>query len=834
MFRLGDFYEMFFEDAVVAAEILQIALTSRHKNSENETKMCGVPYHALGQYLSKLTKAGKKVAICDQVTQPDGKGIVEREVVRVVTPGTTFDENILDNKTNNYVTTFVKKGEDFALAYSDVTTGEFKVTELSGFKNLESELMRLNPAECILSEELLQENAVKSLLERHKSICAFPYYYVKNGESELLKFFELKSLKAFDLEGKNLAILAAAQLLEYLKETQKTDLKHLGKILYYELSQFMPLDEASIRNLELFFTNMGKKKEGSLIAVLDNTKTPMGGRLLRNWLLHPLLKKESVERRLNSVEVFVNDSTLLRAMRETLGGLYDMERLLSRLSLGSGNARDLVAMKACLRIIPEVKNLIAERGLTQIEENLTELPELAELIDVAIKEEAPLSLRDGGMINDGFNKELDELRGISFQGKDFIKSLQERESRRTGINSLKVKFNKVFGYYIEISKSNLAAVPEDYIRKQTLVNAERFITPELKEYEEKVLSAEDKIKELEYELFYGVRMEVVKEIANIQSSARALAELDVYSNFAFLAEKFHYCRPEILEEGLLEIKNGRHPVVERLKSGENFVANDCTMSNESNFFVITGPNMGGKSTYLRQVALIVLLAQIGSYVPAESAKISLVDRIFTRVGASDNLASGESTFMVEMQEAAYILNNATEKSLIIFDEVGRGTSTYDGVSIAWSITEFCHENVKAKTLFATHYHELIELADKLLQAKNMSVSVRENEKEGVVFLYKVVEGGVDKSYGIEVAKLAGLPVEVVSRARGVLKELESKHIGKKTVSPDQLDMFKEREAAGLKDWEREMLKDIQNVDVNNLTPLEALQKLSELKRRAKE
>lgn len=821
MFRMGDFYEMFFEDAVEASGIMQITLTSRNKGGASSAPMCGVPFHAIDQYLPKLTRAGKKVAICDQMTEPNGKGIVEREVVRVVTPGTTFDEGLLDRKANNYVACVVegsaRAGEDsrYGLAYADVTTGDFRVTELESFADLENEMQRIDASECICDEELIA---------RIRQGYVFPYFYSKDAESALKEYFEVKSLKVFGLEGQKLAVSAAGMLFEYLKETQKTDLNHIQKISYYGMNDFMPLDEACIRNLELFRTSRGKK-EGSLVWVMDNSVTAMGGRMLRNWVLHPLLKKSDIDVRLREVEKFVKDSGLMREVREELGKIYDVERLLSRLSLGTGNARDLVAMKESLKVIPGLNKLTGAK--------MAEFPKLISLIEKAINDECPISVRDGGMIRDGYNSELDDLRSISTEGKTFIKNLQEREAKRTGINSLKVKFNKVFGYYIEISNTNLSAVPDDYIRKQTLVNAERFITPELKEYEEKVLNAEDRIKELEYELFYQVRLEVVKEIVRLQQTAKAVAELDVYSCFAFNAEKFGYCKPEILEDSGIKIVSSRHPVIERM--GADFVPNDCEMNEKQSFLLITGPNMGGKSTYLRQVALCVLMAQIGSFVPAESAKIGVVDRIFTRVGASDNLVAGESTFMVEMQEASYILNHATDRSLIILDEVGRGTSTYDGVSIAWAITEYIHDKVKAKTLFATHYHELIELAERLDAARNMSVAVRENEKEGVVFLYKVVDGGVDKSYGIEVAKLAGLPVNVVSRARGVLCELESKRITKKRVNPDQIEMFEDRRAvSGIKKSHREVLKDLQDVDVNNLTPIEALRKLNEMKKKSKE
>ncbi len=817
MYRLGDFYEMFFEDALVASKILQIALTGRGKG-EGKAPMCGVPFHAVNQYLTKLTRAGKKVAICDQMTVPDGKGIVQREVVRIVTPGTTFDENILERKANNYVACVIFEKDKFALAFSDVTTGEFRVTEMKEVKDLESEMMRIRPAECIYDEN---DASLAKFLKKFDGLICFPHQYFGEAENELKKNFQIQSLAIFGLEKYETAVMAAATLLNYLKETQRAELKHIQKILFYKISEFMPLDEACIRNLELFFTNRDGKVEGSLIGVLDQTMTPMGGRMIRRWLMHPLLMREKIEERLNSVEVFLNDSKMLREARDVLKGIYDIERLVSRLSLGSGNARDLNALKESLKMIPRLREIVGER------DGLNPLKELAEKIESAIVDEAPISVRDGGMIRDGFNSEIDELRKISVTGKTFLKDLQEREIKRSGINSLKVRFNKVFGYYIEISKANLANAPTDYIRKQTLVNAERFITPELKEYEEKVLTAEERIKELEYEIFYQVRMEVVKEIVNLQKLAGAVAMLDVLTNLAFVARKNSYCKPKIIESGEIEISGGRHPVVEQMSLQKTFVPNDCVLSKEAKFQLITGPNMGGKSTYLRQVALIVLMAQIGSFVPAEKAVIGLVDRIFTRVGASDNLVRGESTFMVEMQEASYILNNATKKSLIILDEIGRGTSTYDGVSIAWAIMEFIHDRIGAKTLFATHYHELIELADKLERAVNLSVAVRENENEGVVFLYKVVEGGVDKSYGIEVAKLAGLPVEVVSRARGVLEELESKHIQKARVNKDQMPMFEsdsDRKHAGL-------ISELKGMDVDKMTPLEAIQRLGDIKKK---
>ncbi|MBU1151505.1 DNA mismatch repair protein MutS, partial [Patescibacteria group bacterium] len=691
-------------------------------------------------------------------------------------------------------------------------------------KELKSEMLRLDLSECICGEELIER--LGAVFRAISKMVVFPYEYFKNAEEELKKHFGVGSLTGFGLEGKDLAVLACGVLLEYLRETQKSDMAHIKGIANYELTDFMPLDESLIRNLELFYTAREAKKEGSLIWVLDQTVSSMGGRKLRNWLIHPLVNKEQIEDRWNKLAVFTKDTAGLNSFREVLANVYDLERLISKLSVGSGNARDLKAVQKTLEQLPKIKASIS--GKVELEELKTELKELGELralIEKAIMDEAPLSVRDGGMIADGYDSRLDELRVIMRDGKSFIRDLQEREVKRTGVSSLKVKFNKVFGYYIEMSKSNLGAVPEDYIRKQTLVNAERFITPELKEYEEKVLSAEDKVKELEYELFYSVKMEVLKEIVALQKIAKAIAELDVLSCFAYLALKNNYVRPEICED--FEIVEGRHPVIEKLSFSGDFVPNDCMMNDDSNFLLITGPNMGGKSTYLRQVALISLMAQIGSFVPAKRARISVVDRIFTRVGASDNLSKGESTFMVEMQEAAYILNQATSKSLVILDEIGRGTSTYDGVSIAWAITEFIHDNISSKTLFATHYHELIELADKLPRAKNLSVSVRENEKEGVVFLYKIAEGGVDKSYGIEVAKLAGLPVDVIGRARGVLDQLENKKIAKSKVSAGQIGMFEEKSADDR--GHKKIVDELKGLDLNNLTPLQAMSKLQEIK-----
>lgn len=818
MFRMGDFYEMFFDDAVEAARILQITLTMRNKNADSKAQMCGIPFHALNNYLGKLTRAGKRVAICDQVTEPTGKGIVERKVIKVVTPGTTFDEGILENKSNNYVSAMAKSGSVFGFAYADITTGEFKVTEFEKLGDLEDEVHRIMPSECV-GEKLIN----------FKDVCFFDYEFLENPAQNICEHFSVNSLEAFGLSGRNAGTFAAAMLLNYLKDTQKTDLNHIQGIQFYGVQDFMILDEACVRNLEIFFTSRDGKKEGSLLWSIDRTVTSMGGRMLKRWLMYPLIKSSDINNRLGMVEDFYVNSSSLREVRESLEKVYDIERLLSKLSLGSGNARDLVALKESLKLVPELKNILTfSDKFGGLVEEMKDLSGLVESIEKAIVEEPPHSVREGGMVRRGYNSELDELHGLSTDGKTYLQQMQQREIERTGINSLKIKFNRVFGYYIEISNIHLNSVPADYIRKQTLVNAERYITEELKEYEEKVLAADGKIKELEYDIFYAVRMEVLKDLVAIQKIAKVVAEIDVLSSFAFLAEQSNFKKPVVNDGYDLDILNGRHPVIEKINGSEKFVPNSSLFNQEKRFSLITGPNMGGKSTYLRQNALIILLAQIGCFVPADKALVGVVDRIFTRVGAADNLTKGESTFMVEMQETAYIMNHATKRSFIILDEVGRGTSTYDGVSLAWAIMEYLHDKIEAKTIFATHYHELIQLADKLSGAKNFSVAVRENEREGVVFLHKIVEGGVDKSYGIEVAKLAGLPPFVVSRARGVLDELETKKISKEMVSPNQEALFEIKND----DRSHKILKELNSLDLNNTSPIDAWKSLEELQKLA--
>lgn len=828
-FRLGDFYEMFGPDAIEASKILNITLTARNKGTENETPMCGVPYHAVDGYLSKLTRAGKKVAVCEQLSDPSLPGIVERKVIRTVTPGTTLDDNILDNKENNYLASLSFLKKRWGMAVCDLTTGEFQVGEFEEFDMLQNEIFRIAPSEVLVTPSLLNNSDFQNFFSKLKNVNSFQIPSFEQPADFILKHFNLAGLAGFGIDRLEIGQTAAANLLGYLKETQKTDLEHITKMSLYNSQEFMALDEATIRNLELYGTAQDYQYEGSLLSVIDHTSTAMGGRKLRRWLRYPLLKKEPIDRRLESVSELARDIARQGKFIDTLKKVADMERLLGRIGCQRTNARDLIALKNSLRQVPKLKQMLADSKaelLQKIYDNLDEQIDLVHYLEHVIEEEPPAIITEGNMIKNGFNKELDELRSISTNAKDWISKMQQQEIKRTGINTLKVKYNRVFGYYIEISKANLNSVPADYIRKQTLVNAERFITPELKEYEEKVLGAEEKIKKLEQDLFFEARQETIKYFPQIQNTADLVAELDALLGFAILAVKENYSRPEIVPKKIIEIKDGRHPVIEKF-SGESFVPNDVYLDHETHeLILLTGPNMSGKSSYLRQVALIVLLAQIGSFVPAAEAKIGLVDRIFTRVGAADNLIRGRSTFMVEMQEAANILNNATKKSLIILDELGRGTSTYDGVGIAWAIVEYIHNNIGACTLFATHYHELIEVIENLKKAQNYSVAVTEDNGK-VVFLRKVLKGGVNKSYGIEVAKLAGLPPEIIDRANEVLIKLENDR------EVDVVRNSQQAEMLFLQKAESEIEKDVKNLDLDNLTPLEALQQLVEFKKKIK-
>lgn len=810
-YRLGDFYEMFFDDAIEASKLLQITLTARSKG-ENKTPMCGVPYHAANNYIAKLTRLGRKVAICEQLSDPNLPGIVQRDVVRVITPGTTLDESILDQKTNNYLLALTVYEGGFDLAYADISTGEFLVTRATDAVTLRTEIERVSPAE-VLIPEFHWDDPILSAIRKHFSQIAF-----------------------FSIQQEQPNATAEDLLMHYLQTTQKTALTHLRAAEKYEAGSNMMLDDATLKNLEILSTLRENKREGSLLWVLDETITSMGGRFLRHALIHPLLDKNVIEGRLNAIGELVQKQKLLSDVRDLLSNVLDLERLSSRLSLGRGNARDLVGLKNSLKVLPQLKVFLHEAQsdlLVQNRDSLDGLDDLVELIEKAIVDEPPLGIHDGGMITGGYSSELDELKSISTEGKNFIQQLQQQEIERTGISTLKIRYNSVFGYYIEVSKGQTKNVPENYIRKQTLVNAERYITPELKEFEEKVLGAEEKIVAIEHRIFLEIREKVEINISRIQKTAAQIALIDHISALAYVALQNRYARPQITHDGGIRIVDGRHPVVEKMSSNGRFIPNDTILNHSGEqLLLITGPNMGGKSTYLRQVALIVLMAQVGSFVPAQSAEICLVDRIFTRVGASDNLVRGQSTFMVEMQETANILESATEKSLVILDEIGRGTSTYDGMSIAWAIMEYLHDKLKAQTLFATHYHELISLADKLEHAANYSVAVKEDAQEGVVFLYKILRGGVDKSYGIEVAKLAGLPAEVIAKARKILIDLEEGVLESgiqhelQTTRPTegQTDMFA-REHASIK----EVADEVQKIDVNALTPMDALQKLHQLK-----
>lgn len=854
MFRLGDFYEMFDKDALLASEILGITLTSRNKG-EDKMPMCGVPYHAANNYIAKLIRAGKKVAICDQVSDPTLPGIVKREVVRIITPGTTLDENLLENKQANFLASLVMGENGFSLAWADLSTGELMVRNEEKVANLTAILSQFKPAELLVDG--------KDIVAKLRQV--FPGMMIE--ESGQLEDFEkicaehfgvnkLEELGENNLVGQNKSSLKAlAYLIKYLQNTQKTELNHLKEVKVSEPDQLMFLDDSTIRNLEILENQREKKSAGSLLSVLDKTVTNAGGRMLRKIIVQPLVNKLGIENRLEMVGYLKAHQGDLLDLRGALKEVLDIERMLGRLSLSSGNARDLRGIANSLSAVKTVKNLLSgieQNGLRKIEGEIKSLEGIVASLSTALKDELPVAVKEGGMIRDGFNAELDDYRQLSKTGKDFIQAMQIREVARTGINSLKVKYNRVFGYYIEISKANLKQVPEDYDRKQTLVNAERFSTPELKEYEEKVLTAEEKIYSLEERLFEELRAMVLAKTTEIKQTAQAIAYLDVISTFALISWENKYCRPEIGENYLLEIIGGRHPVIEKLNPTDRFISNDLKLDESENLMLITGPNMGGKSTYLRQTALIVLMAHLGCFVPAEKATINLVDRIFTRVGASDNLVKGQSTFWVEMEETAGILAGAGGKSLLILDEIGRGTSTFDGVSIAWGIMEYIHNQIGAKTLFASHYHELIGLADKLPQAVNFSVKVEENEQDGVVFLYKIGRGGVDKSYGIEVAKLAGLPLEVVKRAREILQDLEGEKIGE-NLNQLKMDLGTERshqnlnsdeqkaiahdlaEGFGYESWRKqnskllELESQLKQTDIDQLTPLEALLKLQKIK-----
>lgn len=866
LFRMGDFYEMFDQDAVTASKVLEITLTARNKAKGIETPLCGFPYHAAEGYIAKLIRRGFKVAVCEQVEDPKlAKGIVKREVIRVVTPGTILDSNLLDAKDNNYLASLYPAKEGFGLAFLDISTGAFFIAEIPGSRNLaelDTMLARFTPREIILPQGTEPDAGLSAVLRNYTQAVNRSDDWTFDRDTALrtlLDHFKVASLEGFGCSGMRTGIPAAGAALRYIQETQKTSLANILQLKPFAAREHMVLDSACQRNLELVRNIYDGSPKGTLLSVLDFTATSMGGRKLREWLLNPLMNAAEIERRLEAVGEFKNDHQLREKVMSALGSVYDLERLISRVSLGAANARDLLALKQSFTALPKIRELLTgcnSRMIYDLAATWDDLTEPFELIDGAVYDDPPYTLREGKLIKKGYSAELDELRGISSEGKGWIAGIEQRERERSGISSLKVSYNRVFGYYIEITKANLANVPQDYIRKQTLANAERFITPELKEYEDKVLGAEEKILDLEYRLFQQVRETVAGSTVRIQDMARRLAVVDCLVSLAEAAAKNSYTRPVMIDGDVIRIVESRHPVIEQLAE-ERFIPNDILLDCEENQLVIlTGPNMAGKSTYMRQAALITLMAQTGSYVPAKEAEIGIVDRIFTRVGASDFITRGQSTFMVEMNETANILNNATDRSLIILDEIGRGTSTFDGISIAWAVAEYIHSRLRARTLFATHYHELTELALTLDRVKNYTVAIKEWNDQ-IIFLRRVVEGGADKSYGIQVARLAGLPKPVIERAREVLANLEQAEFnelgepvaaspsgggrdanagGKKRgngssgetadTPPPQLGLFASE--AGL------LFKEIADLNLDGMTPLEAMNKLHELKKRVED
>ena len=850
-YRLGDFYEMFFDDAVTVSRELELTLTGKDCGQEERAPMCGVPYHAAETYLNRLVAKGYKVAICEQVEDPKlAKGMVKREVVRVVTPGTNLNTQALDETKNNYIMCIVYLADRYGVSLADVSTGEYFLTEVSSAKKMEDEIIKFSPAEIICNEPLLMSGTDLDALKDRLGISVFPldaaYFDDEQCRRALLEHFQVASMEALGLGDYTLGVLAAGALMRYLLDTQKNSLSQMTRLVPYSTGKYMVLDSSTRRNLELTETLREKQKRGSLLWVLDKTKTAMGARMLRTYIEQPLLEKETIEARLDAIEELNNNAIMREEIREYLNPVYDLERLVSRITYQSANPRDLVAFKSSLSMLPAIKYLLKDSvcgELKTVEEELDALEDVHALISKAIVDEPPMIVREGGIIKEGYNGEVDKLRQAKTEGKNWLAQLEEQERERTGIKNLRIKYNKVFGYYLEVTNSYKDLVPDDYMRKQTLTNAERYITPKLKELEDMILGAEDKLFSLEYDLFADVRDQIGREVLRIQKTARAIARLDVYASLSLVAERENYVRPSINEKGLIDIRGGRHPVVEKMISNDMFIANDTYLDNNKNrISIITGPNMAGKSTYMRQTALIVLMAQIGSFVPAQKAKIGIVDRIFTRVGASDDLASGQSTFMVEMTEVANILRNATANSLLILDEIGRGTSTFDGLSIAWAVVEHISNPrlLGAKTLFATHYHELTELEGKLSSVNNYCIAVKE-KGDDIVFLRKIVKGGADKSYGIQVAKLAGVPDNVIQRAKEIIHQLvdaditqrvheievvQGSAVKKKPVTYDEVDMEQMSLFDTVKD--DDILKELKELDISNLTPLDALNTLNRL------
>ena len=839
-YRMGDFYEMFFKDAIIASKILDITLTSRDKNKEDSIPLCGIPYHAASSYIQKLVDQGYKVAICEQMEEASkGKGIVRREVIRVITPGMVLEDDYLQPKANNFLMAISLGEERFGLAILDASTGDFFATEVNTAQSLLDEVMRTEPKEIIFPETAKEQAPAKHLMK------AFPHALYSPLPPEVFDGERSRErLKAFSLlppEGKNQALQAVGAILFYVEETQKVQPGHLSRLEFYQVQDYMVLDETTRKNLELFENLATRSRKGSLLEILDETVTSMGGRMLKRWLSSPLMNLDKINERLDKVSELKEKDVSRQRLRENMRQVKDIERLSARISLGIANARDLVALESSLNLLPEIKSIISpleHESFKRYLQELDELPEIKDLLERAIEDNPPITLKEGGLIKKGFDSTLDRLREISREGKRWIADLETKERMRTGISSLKVRYNKVFGYYIEVTKPNLPSVPSHYMRKQTVSNAERFITQELQEYETQVLNAEEEKETLEYQIFLQVLEKVSAEVPKIQRIAQALAEIDVLSALAEVGERYGYNRPQFNEGDSLAISEGRHPVLERMGLEERFVPNDLALNSEDRqILIITGPNMAGKSTIMRQAALISIMAQIGSFVPAKEANLCLVDRIFTRVGATDDLVRGRSTFMVEMEEVAHILRNITPRSLILLDEIGRGTSTFDGLSIAWAVTEYLHEESpwRPKTLFATHYHELTELALTRPRIKNFHVAVKEwNDR--VIFLRKLVEGGTSRSYGIQVARLAGLPPEVIDRAKEVLHNLEQGEfteggIPKLAISRKKKSTWDSHQRTLFQPPPDPLREALKKIDPNQLTPLDALNILSELKAR---
>ena len=856
-YRLGDFYEMFYDDALTASRELEITLTGKNCGQEERAPMCGVPYHAVDVYLNKLVAKGYKVAICEQAEDPkQAKGIVKREVIRIVTPGTNLSQQALDEGRNNYLMCLVYDNNQFGLAITDISTGDFYTTEVATLKELYDEIHRFSPSEIICNDSFYMSGAsLDDFKDRlHVSVSTLDTCYMDEAVSvqKIKEHFKVASLDGLGLTDFPSGTLAVGALLLYLYETQKNTLDNLTKITPYRSGGYMIIDSATNRNLELIETLREKQKKGSLLWVLDKTKTAMGARLMRNWIEQPLIEKKKITARQDAVEELYNDMITREEIREYLNAVYDLERLVTRISYRTANPRDLIAFKTSLGMIPPVKQLLSQAKsaeLKEIDERMDCLEDIYDLIEKSIQDEPPIMIREGGMIKEGYNEDVDKFRLSRTEGKTWLAELEAREKEKTGIKNLRVRYNKVFGYYLEVTNSYKELVPEDWTRKQTLANAERYITPELKELEDMILGAEDKLAALEYDLYCEVRDSIGEQVVRIQETAKAIAHLDVLASLACVAQSNDYVRPSINTKGVIDIQGGRHPVVEKMNNNQMFIDNDTYLDNKNHrISIITGPNMAGKSTYMRQSALIVLMAQIGSFVPAKSANIGIVDRIFTRVGASDDLASGQSTFMVEMTEVANILRNATSRSLLILDEIGRGTSTFDGLSIAWAVVEHI-SNPKllgAKTLFATHYHELTELEGKLDSVNNYCIAVRE-QGDDIIFLRKIIRGGADKSYGIQVARLAGVPDSVIDRAKEISSWLEETDVTdkaknlqvrtsakKKEVVREAVPAEKQMSLFDIYPADHPVLKELAGLDVSNMTPIQALNTLYELQKRLKE